>query len=196
MGFRNPFRIQVDENDVAYVSDYSPDAQTPQQFRGPAGTGRFEIVRKPANYGWPLCYKSDLAVLQVELQHLDAAADAAAPEPYRLRQPDAAAAERLALEPRGRPGGRARPRDGPPVTDPDIWYSYHDNHAAEPARHAVLRLLRADAPADRARARPPSARGCSRSCTRAASARTAPRSTTTTRPTRTRRSSRPTTTSR
>src|SRR3954464_6658071 len=26
MGFRNPFRIQVDENDVAYVSDYSPDA--------------------------------------------------------------------------------------------------------------------------------------------------------------------------
>ena len=39
MGFRNPFRIQVDENDVAYVSDYSPDSQTPQQFRGPAGHG-------------------------------------------------------------------------------------------------------------------------------------------------------------
>ena len=37
MGFRNPFRIQVDENDVAYVSDYSPDSQMPQQFRGPAG---------------------------------------------------------------------------------------------------------------------------------------------------------------
>ena len=45
MGFRNPFRVQVDENDVAYVSDYSPDSQTPQQFRGPAGTGRYEIVR-------------------------------------------------------------------------------------------------------------------------------------------------------
>ena len=29
MGFRNPFRIQVDENDVAYVTDYSPDSQTP-----------------------------------------------------------------------------------------------------------------------------------------------------------------------
>ena len=26
MGFRNPFRIQVDENDVAYVTDYSPDS--------------------------------------------------------------------------------------------------------------------------------------------------------------------------
>ena len=47
MGFRNPFRIQVDENDVAYVSDYSPDSQTPQQFHGTPGTGRFEIVRKP-----------------------------------------------------------------------------------------------------------------------------------------------------
>ena len=37
MGFRNPFRIQVDENDVAYVSDYSPDAQTPQRVARPGG---------------------------------------------------------------------------------------------------------------------------------------------------------------
>ena len=51
MGFRNPFRLQVDENDVAYVSDYSPDSQTPQRSRGPSGTGRYEIIRKPANYG-------------------------------------------------------------------------------------------------------------------------------------------------
>ena len=28
--------------------------------RGPAGTGRYEIVRTPANYGWPVCYKRDL----------------------------------------------------------------------------------------------------------------------------------------
>ena len=27
MGFRNPFRIQVDENDVAYVTDYSQDCK-------------------------------------------------------------------------------------------------------------------------------------------------------------------------
>ena len=60
MGFRNPFRLQVDENDVAYVSDYSPDSHTPQQFRGSQGVGRFEIVRHPANYGWPYCYKTDL----------------------------------------------------------------------------------------------------------------------------------------
>ena len=60
MGFRNPFRVQVDENDVAYISDYSPDANTQQRSRGPSGTGRYEIVRKPSNYGWPTCYKRDL----------------------------------------------------------------------------------------------------------------------------------------
>ena len=60
MGFRNPFRVQVDENDVAYLTDYSPDSSVPGPFRGPAGTGRMEIVRKPGNYGWPLCYRTDL----------------------------------------------------------------------------------------------------------------------------------------
>ena len=74
MGFRNPFRIQVDENDVAYVTDYSPDSSVPGAFRGPAGTGRMEIVRKPANYGWPRLLPHRPAVLQVGLQHLDHAA--------------------------------------------------------------------------------------------------------------------------
>ena len=35
--------------------------RTPARGRGPSGTGRFEIVRKPSNYGWPTCYKRDLA---------------------------------------------------------------------------------------------------------------------------------------
>ena len=62
MGFRNPFRIQVDSDDVAYVTDYSPDCAAPtgHALRGPRGTGRMEIVRKPANYGWPICMKPDL----------------------------------------------------------------------------------------------------------------------------------------
>ena len=34
MGFRNPFRLQVDENDVAYISDYLLDANAPQRSRG------------------------------------------------------------------------------------------------------------------------------------------------------------------
>jgi type 1 glutamine amidotransferase len=47
MGFRNPFRIDLDSSDVAYVTDYSPDSRVPENFRGPAGTGRIEIVDKP-----------------------------------------------------------------------------------------------------------------------------------------------------
>ena len=187
MGFRNPFRIQVDENDVAYVTDYSPDSQVPEKFRGPAGTGRVEVVRKPANYGWPLCVSPDLPYYRWNFNTstpLDAPA-----APHECGNPDRGPAEHLALEPQRRPDGRARPRVRPPVTQPDIWYSYRDN--TDPAaRHAVpgvLRRLRAAAPA----------RSCSRSSTRAASARTAP-------PkyhydagaTRTRRSSRRTTTTR
>ena len=121
MGFRNPFRIQVDENDVAYVTDYSPDSATPENFRGPAGTGRVEIIRKPSNYGWPLCVLAEAAVLPLELQHEQAAgrdADAA-----RLRQPDARAAERVALEHRAVDPYRA----GDVAASPDLWYSFRDN---------------------------------------------------------------------
>ena len=60
MGFRNPFRIQIDSDDVAYTTDYSPDSRSPGALRGPAGTGRMEIVRKPSNYGWPLCMAPNL----------------------------------------------------------------------------------------------------------------------------------------
>ena len=60
MGFRNPFRIQVDSDGVAYVTDYSPDANAPGRSARPAGTGRIEIVRKPSNYGWPVCYSPTL----------------------------------------------------------------------------------------------------------------------------------------
>ena len=57
MGFRNPFRVQVDEDGVAYIADYSPDSQNPTGLRAAQGTGRIEIVRKPSNYGWPMCYR-------------------------------------------------------------------------------------------------------------------------------------------
>ena len=44
MGFRNPFRIQVDSDDVAYITDYSPDSRVPGLLRGPA-----------ARAGWRSC---------------------------------------------------------------------------------------------------------------------------------------------
>ncbi|MFG2059481.1 ThuA domain-containing protein [Micromonospora sp. NPDC048930] len=65
MGFRNPFRITLDKNDVAYITDYSPDSSTPQVGRGPAGTGRMMVVDKPANYGWPMCVQPNLPYIEM-----------------------------------------------------------------------------------------------------------------------------------
>ncbi|SBT49317.1 ThuA domain-containing protein [Micromonospora narathiwatensis] len=65
MGFRNPFRITLDKNDVAYITDYSPDSSTAQVGRGPAGTGRMMVVDKPANYGWPMCVQPNLPYIEM-----------------------------------------------------------------------------------------------------------------------------------
>jgi cytochrome c len=56
MGLRNPFRFAADRRrDVVYLADYAPDARQAVADRGPVGTGRWMIVRGPANYGWPYC---------------------------------------------------------------------------------------------------------------------------------------------
>jgi cytochrome c len=117
MGFRNPFRVQIDSQGVAYVTDYSPDSQVPQTFRGPAGTGRVEIVRKPSNYGWPLCYSPDLPYYRWNFntgQPLDSP-----PQAFECDNPN-----------RG-PENSSRWNTGltysPPVSRPDVWYSYRDN---------------------------------------------------------------------
>jgi PKD repeat protein/glucose/arabinose dehydrogenase len=128
MGFRNPFRVQVDENDVAYVSDYSPDSQVPQQFRGPAGTGRYEIVRHPANYGWPICYKTDLPYYRWNFNAstpLDAT-----PTPYDCAGASIPNDSHWNLE--GGPAVEPGRAQVPALTNPDIWYSYRDNNAATP----------------------------------------------------------------
>ena len=139
MGFRNPFRIQVDENDVAYVTDYSPDAKTPQRSRGPSGVGRVEIVRHPANYGYPLCYSSKLGYYRWNFQEFDRrrhaphgghpAGQPAAADRLRRREPFVNDS-RWVLN--GGPGIEPGLRLTPPLTDPDIWYSYRDNNAGNP----------------------------------------------------------------
>ena len=148
MGFRNPFRITLDKDDVAYVSDYSPDSQVPQQFRGPAGTGRFEIVREPANYGWPLCYKTDLPYYQWDFNTSTPLPSAAAPEPHDCDDPSARAAEHVALgrerRPDGRAGARVRPADH--ATRRSGTRTATTRRPERPAGHAVLRELRTAAP--------------------------------------------------
>jgi PKD repeat protein/glucose/arabinose dehydrogenase len=136
MGFRNPFRVQIGSDDVAYVSDYSPDSQVPQRSRGPAGTGRYEIVRHPANYGWPECYSSKLGYYKWNYHEFAPGTTTAGtpltdpPEPIDCGGAHQINDSRWNLE--GGPSVEPGLRELPPVTDPDIWYSYRDNNAANP----------------------------------------------------------------
>jgi PKD repeat protein/type 1 glutamine amidotransferase len=129
MGFRNPFRITLDKNDVAYVTDYSPDSQVPQIFRGPQGTGRVEIVREPANYGWPLCVKSDLPYYKWDFNTSTPLPSAAAPEPHECDNPARGPQNTSRWVADGGPGVDPGLEYGPPITQPEIWYSYRDNQA-------------------------------------------------------------------
>jgi PKD repeat protein/type 1 glutamine amidotransferase len=125
MGFRNPFRIQVDSHDVAYVTDYSPDSQVPQQFRGPAGTGRVEVVRKPSNYGWPLCYSPDLPYYRWNFNTSTPLDNPA--QPYECNNPTQGAPNDSRWNVNGGPSVEPGLTVLPPIAQPDIWYSYRDN---------------------------------------------------------------------
>jgi PKD repeat protein/type 1 glutamine amidotransferase len=129
MGFRNPFRITLDKDDVAYVTDYSPDSQVPQMFRGPQGTGRVEIVRGPANYGWPLCVKSDLPYYKWDFNTSTPLPSAASPEPHECDNPARGPQNTSRWVANGGPGVDPGLEYGPPITQPEIWYSYRDNQA-------------------------------------------------------------------
>ena len=60
MGLRNPFRFSVNRtNGHVYLGDYSPDAQEADPEHGPEGIGRWMLIRRPANYGWPFCITPD-----------------------------------------------------------------------------------------------------------------------------------------
>ena len=136
MGFRNPFRLSVDENDVAYTTDYSPDANTPARSRGPAGVGRVEIVRHPANYGYPLCYSSKLGYYRWNFQEFAAGTTTVGTPLDTPAQPVDCAGASLVNDSRwvanGGPGFEPGLRNTPRVTDPEIWYSYRDNTPAAP----------------------------------------------------------------
>jgi len=136
MGFRNPFRVQVDENDVAYVSDYSPDSQTQARGRGPAGTGRYEIVRKPSNYGWPNCYSSKLGYFHWNFHEFAPGTTTQGTPLHNPPQPIDCGGEVQINDSHwnldGGPSIEPGLRELPPVTDPDVWYSYRDNNATAP----------------------------------------------------------------
>jgi PKD repeat protein len=135
MGFRNPYRVQVDQNDVAYISDYSPDANAPQRSRGPSGVGRFEIVRKPSNYGYPLCYSSKLGYYKWNfLEFLPNTTTVGTPgdNPEHIQCDGPTLKNESRWNINGGPANEPGLVETPPMTDPEIWYSYRDNNAAAP----------------------------------------------------------------
>ncbi len=107
MGLRNPFRFGVNrDNGDIYVGDYSPDADRADPTRGPAGHGRWIVIRKPANYGWPFCATHKLAYNKYDF------ATKKSGSPYNCRAPRNDSRHNTGL------------RTLPEVARPDIWYSY------------------------------------------------------------------------
>src|SRR3954453_5564692 len=107
MGLRNPFRIAVNrQNNDLYVADYSPDSQTANPLRGPAGTGKWFIARGPGNYGWPYCATDQLPYVDYDF------ATGVSGAPFDCAHPVNESPHNTGL------------RALPPVKHPDVWYSY------------------------------------------------------------------------
>jgi glucose/arabinose dehydrogenase/PKD repeat protein len=107
MGLRNPFRIEINrDNDELYVADYSPDNRSPNPARGPAGHGKWTIVREPGNYGWPYCATAELPYVDYDFATGLSGAEFDCGAPVN-ESPNNTGLTEL-----------------PPVTQPDVWYSY------------------------------------------------------------------------
>jgi len=107
MGLRNPFRFAVNrKNGDVYVGDYSPDASKADPARGPAGHGRWMLINRPANYGWPYCVTPDLPYIDYDFATKTSGA------PFNCNAPTNDSPNNTGL------------KRLPPVTQPDVWYSY------------------------------------------------------------------------
>ena len=107
MGFRNPFRIEINrDNDDIYVADYSPDNRNANPARGPAGHGKWLILREPGNYGWPYCATAELPYVDYDF------ATGQSGQPFDCDRP---------INESPHNTGR---RELPAVQQPDVWYTY------------------------------------------------------------------------
>ena len=107
MGLRNPFRIEYNtvEGEL-YVADYSPDARQANPLRGPAGQGKWFIATEPGNYGWPYCATAELPYVDYDF------ATGTSGETFDCANPVNESPHNTGLT------------DLPPVTQPQVWYSY------------------------------------------------------------------------
>jgi cytochrome c len=110
MGLRNPYRFAVNRKtgDI-YVGDYSPDASAADPLRGPAGTGRWMLIKRPANYGWPYCITPDLPYRDYDF------ASETSGEEFNCNAPTNDSPYNTGL------------KRLPPVSYPDVWYSYDES---------------------------------------------------------------------
>jgi cytochrome c len=109
MGLRNPFRFAVNRNNGdIYVGDYSPDANMADPARGPAGQGRWMVIRRPANYGWPFCATPDKPYVDFDFTP-DAPQSG---EEFNCNRPINDSRNNTGL------------RQLPQVAWPEVWYSY------------------------------------------------------------------------
>ncbi len=110
MGFRNPFRMAVDKkSNNVYVGDYSPDAQAPDPERGPQGTGRWMLVDRPGNYGWPYCMTRTIGYVDYDFATGESGEEFPCPNPVN--------------ESPNNTGRRVLPE----IVQPDVYYSYPAN---------------------------------------------------------------------
>jgi cytochrome c len=117
MGFRNPFRIEINrETDDIYVGDYSPDNRNADPLRGPAGQGKWTILREPGNYGWPYCATAQLPYVDGQFT---GPSDPTVPPGFASTGQAFNCANPVNESPHNT--GR---RELPAVQQPDVWYSY------------------------------------------------------------------------
>ena len=107
MGLRNPFRFAVNRNNGdVYVGDYSPDAGAANPLRGPAGHGRWMLINKPANFGWPYCVTPTIPYIDYDF------ATKTSGEAFNCNAPTNDSPYNTGL------------KRLPSVTQPDVWYCY------------------------------------------------------------------------
>ncbi|TDE16032.1 ThuA domain-containing protein [Jiangella asiatica] len=111
MGFRNPFRMTVDQQTgEVLVADYGPDATQPNPDRGPEGIVEWNVISEAGNYGWPHCVGNNIPYIDYDF------ATGESGEPF-----DCA----------GGPVNDSPHNTGlqqlPPVQEAFVWYSYQES---------------------------------------------------------------------
>ena len=126
MGFRNPFRITLDKDDVAYVTDYSPDSQRRSSSAArPAPAGSRSSASRRTTAGRcatrPTCRTTGGTSTRRRRSRRRR------PETHECDNPARGPGNTSRWVANGGPAVDPGLAYAPPITNPEIWYSYQDN---------------------------------------------------------------------